>query len=342
MIRQIAHERVAECCGLWLAEGDNKSRSEITFTNNCFELVDLFYMTMKEIFPDRQYNPRIYVYSSNGKKVTLPYKNCAVKYYLHKRATKPYFIFRIASVKMIKEWREIINQNLSKKELSPLILRGFFAGEGNVHIGKRSVRVLRISQAIKKPFINNLLDELRLKYTFEQNNRNYILSGKPNWDIFAKHKLADLHPIKRDKFWKAYKSFKEEHYPKNYLLEKIPEMAVIPITSKQLANKLSRSQARISEVLVMLKKMGKLKNFKVRSASYWTSNMDLILISRIKQGYLSFLNKSRKTYEFAKYFNVDWKSSSRRLGELDKLKLVKMEENGKWIKLLTKKQIITI
>ncbi len=34
--------QLAECVGLWLAEGDNKSRGEITFTNNCYELIKHF------------------------------------------------------------------------------------------------------------------------------------------------------------------------------------------------------------------------------------------------------------------------------------------------------------
>jgi len=288
-------ERVAECCGLWLAEGSTTSKSEITFTNNCPELIDLFYKTAKHLFKNYKYHPRIYVYSADGSKVELPYKDCVIKYYVHKRATRPYFIFRIASVVMIKEWKRIVNESLKNKELYPFILRGFFAGEGNVHSGKKSVRVLRLSQAIQKPFINDLLNEFGLKFSFYQKNRNYIMSGKPNWDIFAKFKLADLHPLKKEKFWNNYNSFKEEHYENNYLANRIPEMINIPITSKQLSTALNRSHARISEVLVMLKKEGKARGFRIGSMNYWTNNPDIILISVIKMNYLSFLDKDRST-----------------------------------------------
>ena len=29
--------KLAECIGLWLAEGDSKTNSELTITNNCYD-----------------------------------------------------------------------------------------------------------------------------------------------------------------------------------------------------------------------------------------------------------------------------------------------------------------
>lgn len=338
----ITKEVIAECVGLWLAEGGNKSKSEITFTNNCFPLVELFKRTMDEIFKGRVSNQRIYIYSSNGEKVKIPFEDCVVKYYIHKRATKPYFIFRIASVVLIKEWNDIVKDFLQKEENYSYILRGFFAGEGNIHEGKRGVRLIRISQKERKQFIDNLLDYFAIKYNFTSSNRMYNISNKRNWDTFAKYKLADLHPTKKEKFWRLYNGFKEEHYDKFYLRDRLFEILKEHSTSKDLAKNMNRSHARVSEVLVDLKKEGKIINYRVGSIDYWTNNNNLIIISKIKKEYLSFLTKERKTYEFAKHFNVDWKSSFRRLTELKKLNLVKMEENGIWKKTPTEKKIIVI
>ena len=99
-------KRLAECVGLWLAEGGNKLKREITFTNTCLELVDLFKRTINELFKDYKYNQRIYVYSKTGEKINLPYSNCILKYYVHKRATKPFFIYRVASINLKGKWQE--------------------------------------------------------------------------------------------------------------------------------------------------------------------------------------------------------------------------------------------
>ena len=339
---QIDYRRIAECCGLWLAEGSTTSKKEITFTNNCLELIDLFKRTINELFRNENYNQRIYVYSKTGEKVSLPYEDCLIKYYIHKRATKPFFIFRIASVQLIKKWNQIVKEILDNKELYQYILRGFFAGEGNIHTGKRSVRILRISQAKQKLFIDELLKEFRVKFYFEQGNRNYILSGKGNWDIFAKFELADLHPIKKEKFWRIYGEFKEEHYEKNYLIKNIFSTLAEPYTTRQLSKMFNRSMARIQDVLIELKKEDKINNFRVKSTDYWINNQELIIISEIKNNYLFFLDMPKQTSEFAKYFKVDWRSSFRRLKELQKLSLVNRREDGKWIKLPSKKKILAI
>ncbi|HDZ61058.1 MAG TPA: hypothetical protein ENH46_05100, partial [Candidatus Pacearchaeota archaeon] len=170
------NENIAKCVGLWLAEGDNKTKSEITFTNNCWDLVNLFYRTINKIFYKHNYNPRIYVYSKDKKKVKIHYKNCVVKYYVHKKAIKPFFILRFASVEMVKEWKKIVKFFLDKKEFFPNILKGFFAGEGNVHVGRKSVRVLRVSQKERKKFIDDLLNSLNISFSFETGNRNYVIT----------------------------------------------------------------------------------------------------------------------------------------------------------------------
>jgi len=332
----------AECIGLWLAEGDNKTTSEITFTNNCLDLINLFYNVINKNFSHYHYNPRIYVYSKNKEEIKIPYENCIVKYYVHKRATKPFFILRFASVRMIKEWKDFVNKILQKKEVYPYILRGFFAGEGNIKEGSHSLRVLRIAQGRQKDFIDNLLNELNIKYLFRPNERAYVISGKLNWNIFAKYTLADLHPDKKRKFWQVYNSFKQEHYPTNHLIREVLEILENPKTTRYLSSYFNRSFARIQDVLIILKKQDKINNFRVRNVDYWIKNGDLIIISKIKKEYLLFLSRPKKTSDFAKNFKVCWKSSFKRLRELEKLGLVIREDNGNWKRVKTKRKIFVI
>ncbi len=335
-------KRLAECVGLWLAEGSTKSKVEITFTNSCLELIDLFKRTINKIFKGERYNQRIYIYSKTGEKLDLPYKNCVLKFYTHKRATKPFMIYRVASVKLRNKWQEIIGRTLNKQELSPYILRGFFAGEGNIKDASHNSRVLRISQKIQKEFIDNALNYLNIKYRYIPKEMSYDIYGKWNWDIFAKLKLADLHPDKKKKFWHVYSKFKEEHYEHNFIKNNILNVLNEPKTSRQLAEIFKRTPARIQDIIIELKKQGKINNFRVRSVDYWTKNKGLVIISRLKNDYLLFLDMPKQTSEFAKHFKVNWKSSFRRLEELKNLNLTRREPDGRWIRIATDKEILVI
>ncbi len=64
---------IAECVGLWLAERDNKTIREITFTNNCYFLVKFFAKSMDNIFNNYQFNPRVYIYSKKKKNGYIRY-----------------------------------------------------------------------------------------------------------------------------------------------------------------------------------------------------------------------------------------------------------------------------
>ena len=334
--------RLAECVGLWLAEGGNTLKSEITFTNTCLELVDLFKKTINELFTKEQYNQRIYVYSKTGQKVSLPYQDCKIKYYIHKKATKPFFIYRLASIKLRNKWQEVINKILNKKELSTYVLRGFFAGEGNIKDGSHNSRVLRISQKIQKEFIDKSLNYLNIKYRYIAKEMSYDISGKWNWDIFAKLRLADLHPDKKKRFWGVYSKFKEEHYENNFIKSNILNVLNEPKSSRQLAELFNRTPARIQDVVIQLKKQGVINNFRVKSVDYWTKNKDLVIISKLKNDYLLLLDMPKQTAELARYFKVDWKSSFKRLQELQNLNLIRRQNDGRWIKLETNKEILAI
>ena len=115
-----------------------------------------------------------------------------------------------------------------------------------------------------------------------------------------------------------------------------------PKTARQLAEIFNRSLARIQDILIDLKKKDIIKNFRVKSIDYWTNKSNLIIISKLKNQYLSFLDNPKQTSEFAKYFKVDWKSSFKRLRELQKLNLVRRQQDKSWTKLQSEKTIQVI
>ena len=78
------NKELAECIGLWLAEGDNKSKNELTFTNNCWELVGHFHKTLLAYFLPQDQKIRIYIYDSNKNKSKIPLKNIQVNHYIDK------------------------------------------------------------------------------------------------------------------------------------------------------------------------------------------------------------------------------------------------------------------
>ena len=41
--------------------------------------------------------------------------------------------------------------------------------------------------------------------------------------------------LKKEKFWKLYNSYKEEHYPANYLIGEVFDSLEKPITSRELS-----------------------------------------------------------------------------------------------------------
>jgi hypothetical protein len=316
--------KLVECVGLWLAEGDNKTKSEITFTNNCPDLIKLFYYSVILKYKGR---PRIYTYSPS-RLAKFELGNCKIKQYRDIRANKPYHILRLASVSATHDWRNIVVSALSNSKFYPHILRGFFAGEGSVKFGSHNSRTLLVAQKQPKIFINKILHNLGISHTFAANRRSYVITGKWNWDIFAKYRLADLHPIKKEKFWKIYGEFTEDHYPALQLKNQVFEKLKRPLTACELAGIFNRSQARICDVLMELKKENKLKNFRIGSKDYWTRT-NIILISKVKANYLKLLAKGfKRTSDFSNCLDVDWKSANRRLKELEKLGLVKFNTSG--------------
>jgi len=335
--------RLAECVGLWLAEGDKKTKSEITFTNNCIPLVELFGRTIKKTFRNHTINPRAYIYSANNEQIHIPL-DCRIKYYTDIRANKPYIIYRLSSVNVLKEWKKIVTLIKNEEKFYKHILRGFFAGEGNIKSGSHGNRTIRIAQGRRDDFIEQVLCYLGITYSYSSRGRSYIITGKWNWGKFAKLKIHELHPEKRDKFNRVFKSYKEEHYPNHFIKNELGELLENPYTTNKISKIFKRSPARIQDILIPLKEKGVVKNFRVKSKSYWiNTNQNKIIISKIKEKYLSSLNKKGKTVsELSKEMNVCWKAAYRRLLELQKLDLVVKDTKGIWEVLDYKKEVIVL
>lgn len=331
-------KRIAECVGLWLAEGDRKTTSEITFTNNCLPLILFFYKTLKKFVENDNF--RIYVYSRSKTKIKISIKK--IKYYRDKRARKPYLILRIANKNLLEKWKIKTKDILKNKECRVYVLRGIFAGEGNIKVGSHSNRTIRIAQKKQTEEINKILDYLKITYRFFPKERSYVITGRENWEKINKLKICELHPEKRNKFNQVFSTFKQWHYPAYFLYNRTFEILKGPKTSGDLAKIFNRDQTTLQEILNKLKKEDKIKNFRVRSKDYWIRNdSNVILISTKKYRILKLLNNPKRTFEIAKECGVTWKASFRRLNELKKLNLVK-NENGLWYTKPTQKEVTTI
>ena len=213
----IISDEIAECIGLWLAEGDSKCKNEITLSNNCFPLVVFFNNIIRGLFDGFDFNVRIYVYTPDGNQFQVPIEDCVVKWYVDRRATKPYYIWRLASVSLNKKWKDVVRRCMSDTSFYAAFLRGFFAGEGNIKLGSHNSRVVRIAQGKRLQQLEKILHYFGVEFRYRKKGRSYWISGKSNWDRLASIRIADLHPLRKKAFWEAYNSFKEEHYDKNYL-----------------------------------------------------------------------------------------------------------------------------
>ena len=339
--------KLAECVGLWLAEGDSKTKYEITFTNNNLELINHFHESMMELFRKYKKAPRIYIYSSNNEKINLPFKNCIVKNYIDKRARKTYFIWRLASVDLVKIWKRIVEESKKDEKMYSGILRGFFAGEGTVKEGSNCSRSISMSQNKKLDIIDKILNFYEIDYKFSDYHRQgYVIHMRSNLEKLDNIGVADLHSIKKEKFRNMLKKYKQTHYKRGYLRNKVREIFEDDklFSTKQLSKMFNRSEARIRDILMDLKKENILINFKVGSeTTYWVLNKNNVIISKRKYKYLKLLNKGLiTTKEISIKMNVCYKASDKRIKELNRLGLVKRNKDKKWEVSNTNKEVIVM
>ena len=336
-------KEIAECVGLLLAEGDDKCNNEITFTNNQFELIEFFHKNIKSLFSNHKFNIRIYVYTPNGENIEVPLEVTKINRYIDIRANKPYYIWRLASVELNKKWKTIVEHYKANPKFYGDILRGFFAGEGSIKSTSHSNRTLEIAQ---KPcqFLEEILNYLNVEFNYTIGNRSYSVTHRDNWDKLAKIKIADLHSIKKEKFWRIYNEFKERHYKSHHIRNRLLQMLIHPRMTSELAIEFQRTEARLQDVLIDLKDKGIINNFRSGSKSYWIKNdQNTIIISKLKLEYLNrLINSNKSTMEIAKYFNVGFQSSKKRLKELEKLNLVKRNGDKKWERIYPAKKVIIL
>jgi len=337
-------KEVAECSGLWLAEGDNKTEFEITFTNNCKPLVDYFEKTMSTLFSNQpNFNPRVYVYNTTKLK-KFNFLTSTVNYYIDKRARKPYFIYRLCGKSFLSQWRGLVDKAKVFPVTYPHLLRGFFADEGNIKQSSHGHKQIRIAQKERKQFLENILKFYEIPFNFSVKGRTYEIQGRTHIEKLAKLGIANIHPIKKEKLENLLKSYKEYHYPPLKLKQMIYQLLVKEHTSKDIGKKFKRSQARVQRVLKQLKDAGKVHTFRIRSDNLWIrKDKPLIFISKIKSKYLSNLKKSPKTTtELSKIMNVCPRSVKNRLDELTNLGLVKRNINKTWKLLSSSKKVKVI
>jgi predicted transcriptional regulator len=338
----IFHPNIARCVGLWLAEGDSKTHSEITFTNNCLQLVKFFEETIQKIFPRERLKSRVYVYSPKIVRLDLPLLS-RINQYTDARAKRPYYIYRLAKRSLVKRWKELVRRYVTTKEMYPYILQGFFAGEGNIKFHRAShSRTIRIAQGTRNKLLEIILKELDIKSRFSSAERAYVITGRMNLNKLAKLEIITLHPEKCKKFNEMLATYRQDHYPRYYFKKKIYAALKNPYSSLGLARMFNRSIAHAQETLKMLKDEGKVQNFRIKSRAFWVrTDQNVILLSCVKREYLRLLKKNRKliTAFVARKLNVDWYSAYRRLKELEKLKLVKRGLDGGWKLCATSKRI---
>ncbi len=333
-------ENLARCVGLWLAEGDNKTKSEVTFTNNNFDLVRLFYKTMKENFPFDDLNPRIYVYSPNGEKPKIDL-DVAVRYYLDRRANFPYFIFRVASVELVKKWHKVVEDIKGNTTLYQFILQGFFAGEGNIKYNINShSRAVRIAQGKVNLYLEKILNSFDVTYKYSEIERVYVISNIINIIKLGDLGIADLHNKKKLKFEEMI-VYSEIHYPRNLLKSEVFKILKVPHTARQLSLMFDRSLARLQDVLIDLKKENKIRNYRVKSKDYWIrDDQRTIIISKVKEKLLHILKGPMTTADIARLRHTRWQTTFKSLKGLEKLGLIMRMDDKVWKRISANQKII--
>lgn len=326
------NSKIAECAGLWLAEGDSKTKSEVTFTNNCLELILFFKDNIKKIYTGKS-KPRLYIYSPTSRQLFFKINGFKkINFYIDERARKSYFMYRLADVKFVKYWRNLVEEIKEKPLFYADILRGFFAGEGNVHhaLNCNPHRSIRISCKNKLDWLEKILEYYNIKYHYDFNHRNgYVISGLSLVKL-NEIGIAMLYPEKQNKFKFMIDSLKQEHYSPGYLKNEVYAQLCKLHTSLQLARYFNRSQATIQQILSELKNENKVHNIRIKEGSLWGRNevIERFLIHN-KLTLLKDLNSVKTLTKLSENIHLGPKAIKRRLTLLAKENLIS-QNNGKW------------
>ena len=331
MIKMESNKKeVAECVGLWLAEGDKKTPSEVTFTNNCIELILFFHETIKPLYNGNN-KPRIYVYSPAERILISNLKDFVIRNYVDKRANRTYYIYRLADVEFVKKWKIIVNSIKNRKEHYANILRGIFAGEGYVKhdLKNHNSRNLEIASGSRDSLIEHLLSFFNVKFNYNKEHRQYWITGR-YLNKLNEIKIASLHPEKEAKFRKMIDCLKEIHYSpgelKRLLLAELNQFK----RTSELAKKLRKSDLRILEVLQELKREDKIGYIRIKGNTYWIKK-ELMnnYLNEEKIKILKEVPKNQTLTGIGKYIGLSRKTIRTRLNKLQIEGLV-YKKDGIW------------
>lgn len=331
------NKEVAECVGLWLAEGDNKTTGELTFTNNCFDLILFFKEIISSIYFGNN-KPRLYIYSPSDRQLFTQLDGFKkINFYIDKRANRPYYIYRLADSKFLREWRVMVNHIINNEYHYSNILRGIFAGEGNIkHDVKSKSRNLRISSKNRNELIERLLNFYKLRFSFDHKKRMYWIRAR-DIDIAKSIDITGLHPEKNAQFNKMMSYFSEKHYSPLELKNLISSELTNFRRTKELSSQFSRSELRISEVLQELKREGKVDWIKKEGRTYWMHKYKKEgILTREKIDILSELERLKSFTAIGKKLNIFRKSISKKFIYYEHEGLI--VKDGSWWKLTDKGQ----
>jgi DNA-binding HxlR family transcriptional regulator len=327
--------RLAECVGLWLAEGDNKTIREITLTNNSIDVILFFHEQIMKMYEGKN-EARIYVYSPSKRKLYNSIGNIKINFYTDERANKPYYIYRIADVAFLKKWHNIVEKIKDRKELSVHILRGFFAGEGNIKFDQKyGTRIVRISQGKRNEFLERMFKKFKLTFKYDDEKRMYWIYGKSNLNKLEELDIASLNPIKYAEFRRMMESYND--IPRNQLKNTVYKMLKTPRKFKKLSNNLNVIWTDISFVLNELKKEGKIDYFRENRERYWAKKdfVNKVLLKR-KVDIISNLSNPSGVIKLSEFTKIPRKTIARRLKELEREGFIERTEKNnrqtKWRK----------
>ena len=116
-----------------------------------------------------------------------------------------------------------------------------------------------------------------------------------------------------------------------------------PYQTKELAEVFDRSQARLCDVLMKLKKEGKITNYEAGSQTYWLrDDQNSVIILEVKSNYVELLdNQYLKVGQTSEHFSVPNSSAYKNLHRLQELGLIKKKEH-EWKTIETEKQVIIL
>jgi DNA-binding HxlR family transcriptional regulator len=335
IVSSYMEKEIAECIGLWLAEGDNKTVREITLTNNSIDVILFFHEYMMKIYNGKNV-PRIYVYSPCRRKLYNSIGGIKTNFYTDERANRPYYIYRIADVSFLREWRVIANKMKNRKKLIEHILRGFFAGEGNVKFDQMyGTRAIRISQGKRNDFLESMLKKFDLKFQYDNKKRMYWITSRRNLLKLKELDIASLNPVKYAEFIRMMRSY--SNISKSQLKREIYSKLMVPTKFNKLSSDLKANWVDTSLVLSELKKEGRIGFFRENREIYWARKaiVGKVLLKR-KTDIISNLNIPKGVGRISKCTNIPRKTIARRLKELEREEFIERTERSnrcsKWRK----------